>query len=169
MPTPNDPLAAAVIAEARQRLDHLPRQVRACLEALSEEQIWWRPHAQANSVGNLVLHLVGSTRHFVGRGVGGSDYRRDRPAEFAERGPRPRAELLRLMDEGVAEADGVLAQLGAERLLEVSERAGDAQSVLGMVLRTTHHWAVHCGQIVYAAKLLQQDAVRELWMKTLPR
>lgn len=162
-------LGAALVAEARQRLAHLPAQVRACLERLSEEQIWWRANPGSNAIGNLVLHLVGSTRHFVGKGIGGGDYRRDRPAEFAEAGPMPKAELLRLMDEAVAEADRLCAGLDAERLLERTDRAGEAQSVLGIVLRTTHHWAVHCGQIVYATKLLEAGAVEELWMKTRPR
>jgi hypothetical protein len=165
----DEPLSQAVVSEVRQRLVQLPSQVRACLEALSDEQLWWRPNPAANAVGNLVLHLVGSTRHFVSMGIGGGSYSRDRPAEFAEAGPRPRAELLRLLDEAVAEADAVFAGLDAGRLLEVTSRAGDPQSVLGIVLRTTHHWAVHCGQIVYATKLLKQGALHELWMKTLPR
>ncbi|HSB12716.1 MAG TPA: DUF1572 family protein, partial [Blastocatellia bacterium] len=49
----------------------LPAQIRACVEELTEEQLWWRPNEQANSVGNLVLHLSGSMRHYLSRGVGG--------------------------------------------------------------------------------------------------
>jgi hypothetical protein len=162
-------LASAVVAEARQRLAHLPAQVKACLHELSDEQVWWRADPGSNSVGNLVLHLVGSTRHFVGKGIGGGGYRRDRPAEFSESGRRPRAELVRLVDEAVQEADRVFATLDEPRLLEVTARAGDAQRILGLVQRTTHHWAVHCGQIVYATKLLKAGALDELWMKTLPR
>src|SRR5262245_31453071 len=104
-----DDLGRAVIAEIRGRLvSGLPQQARACLDALTDEQIWWRPNAQSNSVGNLVLHLCGSTRHFLGRAVGGTDYRRDRPAEFAEKGPIPRERLRAILDETVAETDRVL-------------------------------------------------------------
>ena len=162
-----DEVAKAVIEDTRGRVKGYPAQVRAALDALTDEEIWRRPNGAANSVGNLVLHLCGSTRHFLGRGVGGSDYRRDRPAEFAEKGPIPRAELLRLLEETVAEAEQVLAALDPSRLLEVRDRAGEPQTVLALVLRTAHHWGVHAGQIVYAAKAQKAGAFDELWQKTM--
>ena len=71
------PLGAAVIDEARRRLVHgFPGQVRECLARLDDGQLWWRPHADSNAVGNLVLHVCGSTRHFVGSVLGGSEERR---------------------------------------------------------------------------------------------
>src|SRR5262245_34683128 len=61
-----------------------PAQVRAAVEALDDDQIWWRPNETSNSIGNLVLHLSGSLNHYLNRGYGGLDYTRDRAAEFAE-------------------------------------------------------------------------------------
>jgi len=163
-----DDFAGAFLEDARRRLvAGYPAQVRAALLALTDEQLWWRPNSTSNSVGNLVLHLCGSTRHFLGRGVGGSDYRRDRPREFAEKGPLPRPELLRVLEETVAETGRVMEALEPGRLLEVSDRAGEPQTLLGLVQRTAHHWAVHTGQIVYATKALREGAFDELWMKTM--
>jgi hypothetical protein len=162
-------LGAAVIDEARRRLVHgVPGQVRACLDRLDDGQVWWRPHPDSNAIGNLVLHVCGSTRHFVGRAVGGTGYERDRKAEFAERGPIARAELLRVLDETVAETDRILGGLDPTRLLEVREVPRDApQTILALVLRTSHHWSVHTGQVVYATKHLTQGGLDELWMKTM--
>jgi uncharacterized damage-inducible protein DinB len=161
-------LARALMEDVRKRLvKGYPEQVRSALDALADEQVWWRPNPASNSVGNLVLHVCGSTRHFLGRGVGGSDYQRDRPAEFAEKGPLPRVELRRVLDGTVTEVERVLAALEPGRLLEVSTRAGEPQTVLALLLRTAHHWAVHTGQIVFAAKALKEGAFDELWMKTM--
>lgn len=160
-------LARAVVEDVRRRLQGYPAQVRASLDGLTDEQVWWRPNEAANSVGNLVLHLCGSTRHFLGRGVGGSDYQRDRRREFAEKGPISRAELLRTLTETVAEAESVMATLAPEQLLEVRDRAGEPQTVLALLLRTAHHWGVHTGQIVYAVKALKAGAFDELWPKTM--
>jgi len=163
-----DDLSRAVIDEVKDRLVRgFPQQVRACLDALSDEQIWWRPNPGSNSVGNLVLHLCGSTRHFLGRAVGGTDYRRDRPAEFAEQGPVPRERLRALFDETVAETESVLAALTPARLMEVTDGAGEPFTVLNLLLRTSHHWAVHVGQMVYTAKALREGVFDELWMKTM--
>ena len=52
----------------------LPAQVRCCIEELNDEQLWWRPNPQSNSVGNLVLHLRGAVLHYLCRGVGGLEY-----------------------------------------------------------------------------------------------
>lgn len=162
-------LAAAMLEETRRRLVRgFPDQVRACLDRLDESQVWWRPHAESNAVGNLVLHVCGSSRHLIGRIVGGTTYERDRKAEFAERGPRPRADLLRVLDETVAETDRVLGRLDPARLLDVREVPRERpHTVLALVLRTSHHWAVHTGQIAYATKLITGGGLDELWMKTM--
>jgi len=162
-----DELGKALVDDVRRRLTGYPAQVRAALAALDDAQIWLRSNSSANSVGNLVLHLCGSTRHFLGRGVGGSDYRRDRPAEFAEKGPIPRAELLRTVEDTIAEAERVLAAVEPGRLLEVKDVAGEPQTVLALLLRTAHHWGVHTGQIVYAVKALKEAPFEELWRKTM--
>jgi uncharacterized damage-inducible protein DinB len=156
------------LKEAKRRLvEHFPAQVRECLSALSDEDLWWRPNEEANSVGNLVLHMCGSSRHFVGRGIGNSDYQRDRDREFSERGPITRAELTRILEETVAETSRVLDALSPGRLRETTDRAGDVQTMQYLISRTTHHWATHTGQIVYATKLRKGGALNELWQRTL--
>ena len=164
-----DELGKQIIDAVRQRLvRELPPQIHKSLEEMSDAQIWWRPNAGSNSVGNLVLHLCGSMRHFLGRGVGGTDYRRDRPAEFAEKGPIPRQELRRVLDDSVTEADRILSDLAPGRLLDVTERAGDSFTVLAILLRMSHHWAAHTSQIVYIAKAFREGPVAEIARRPQP-
>jgi len=162
-------LAALLLAEARRRIvTGFPDQIRDCLEHLADDQLWWRASDEANAVGNLVLHVCGSSRHYLGRVVWGTPYERDRRAEFAERGEVTRAELFRLLDDTVDEAREVLDGLDPMRLLETREVAREPpQTILSLVLRASHHWAVHTGQIVYATKLLTRTGLDELWMRTM--
>jgi uncharacterized damage-inducible protein DinB len=161
-------LGKTLIEDVKKRLvGAYPAQVRAALETLSDEQLWWRPNPGANSVGNLVLHLVGSTRHFLGRGVGTSDYVRDRPAEFSESGSRSREELEGLLTETVEETRQILDALDPGGLLEVSERTGEPHTILALLLRVAHHWSVHAGQILYAAKALREGAFDEVWIRSM--
>ncbi|HEX5111880.1 MAG TPA: DUF1572 family protein, partial [Saprospiraceae bacterium] len=39
-----------------------------CLDKITNEQIWWRPNETSNSIGNLVLHLCGNVRQWIGTG-----------------------------------------------------------------------------------------------------
>lgn len=48
----------------------------------SESDMWKVKASISNSGGNLCLHIVGNLLHFVGHVIGGSDYVRNRPAEF---------------------------------------------------------------------------------------
>ena len=80
---------------ARQRLVvHLTEQITACLDTLNDQMIWWRANEKSNAIGNLVLHCAGSTRHHIGDVVGGTDFIRNRDAEFAERSEIPKSDLL---------------------------------------------------------------------------
>ena len=152
---------------ARSRLvGHLTEQIRACLQALNDEQIWWRPNEDSNSIGNLVLHCCGSTHHYIGRVVGNSDFTRDRDAEFAERVPIPKDELLRRLSAAVAEADRVLSELDPTRLLETTERAPKPSTYMQVIGQQLVHYAAHTGQIAYATKLLKDGAIDDIWRKT---
>lgn len=161
-------IADAVLTLAKNRLVlELPAQVRECLDLLTDEQIWWRPNPSSNSVGNLVIHLCGASRHFLGRGVGGSDYARNRDGEFAERGPIPKAELRRILDETVAESERVIGGLTEPRLLENTKNIEATMTVFAVLMRMSHHWAYHTGQIVFVTKLQREGKVQDLFRRTM--
>jgi uncharacterized damage-inducible protein DinB len=51
----------------------------------SEESIWLLKGDIKNSAGTLCLHLCGNLQHYIGVGLGKSDYVRNRDNEFAAR------------------------------------------------------------------------------------
>ena len=160
-------IESTFLESARTRLCvHLTGQVRACLAALKIEQVWWRPNESSNAIGNLVLHCVGSTRFYIGHVVGERDFVRDRQAEFAQRRELPAAELQALLDMAIAEADEVLTQVAPERLLDITERTPKPMTLLEVISLQLAHYALHAGQIAYATKLLDADAIHEIWRKT---
>ena len=136
------------------REQHLPR-ITNCLRKLSEEQIWWRPHSTSNSAGNLVLHLAGNVRQWIISGLGNEPDRRERDKEFAELGPLPRRALIRLVEDTVAEACAVIAELTPGNLTRERNIQGFQVKGLTAVLHVTEHFAYHTGQIIYVTKLLR--------------
>ena len=143
-----------------------PSQIRTALASLTEEQVWWRPNEKSNSVGNLVLHLTGSLNHFLNRNLGGIPYDRDRAAEFAERRALPKSELLALFDDMVAKAERTFEGLTPDSLAAPSPEPTMHAVVFEDLLNVTAHLATHAGQILWIAKMLNEGAVDELWMKT---
>src|SRR5437870_5090158 len=104
-----DKLAAAVGAEAANEMTSALGKIKHCLGQLSDEQVWRRSQPSLNSIGNLILHLCGNLRQWVVAGVGSASDVRNRPAEFAERGPIPKEELMRSLETVVEEAKHILA------------------------------------------------------------
>ncbi|HVE69887.1 MAG TPA: DinB family protein [Thermoanaerobaculia bacterium] len=143
-----------------------PAQIRAAIEPLTDEQIWWRPNEQSNSIGNLLLHLTGSLNLYLNRNIGRIDYTRDRAAEFAERRQIPKAELLALFDDMVARAGRTFDSLTPERLGDPSPEPAMHSYVVQDLVNAFGHLANHTGQIVWIAKMLQGDAVNEIWIRT---
>lgn len=161
---------AAFVDVARTRLCvHLTGQARACLGALRPEQVWWRPNEKSNAIGNLILHCTGSTRFYIGRIIGGSDFVRDRRSEFAERRELPAALLRSNLDEAIEEADAALRGFDPGRLLEVTEETPQPMTLAEVIALQLSHYALHVGQIAYATKLINADAIHEIWRKTPTR
>ena len=70
------------------------RALRREIEAYPDERdLWTEVPGLPNVGGTLALHLAGNLQHYVGARLGGTDYIRDRPAEFARRDV-PRSELV---------------------------------------------------------------------------
>jgi uncharacterized damage-inducible protein DinB len=156
------PLGDEFLDMVRHRmLDEFPGQIRACLDALGED-LWWRPHEQANAAGNLVLHLAGSNQFYLGHAIGGGPDSRDRDAEFAARGKGSAADVFGVYEHARATVGRVLDTLTPARLVETTMATGRSSSFARILMHVTHHNALHIGQIVWVTKLRKPGALHEL-------
>src|SRR3954471_17897624 len=79
----------------RRDLMRLGQQVEAFP---NDEMLWRTPSQFTNPPGNLVLHIEGNLREYVGRQLGGTPYVRNRPLEFSTRGVSKRDLLTRVAE-----------------------------------------------------------------------
>jgi len=150
-----DSFADRFIDQAREFLlvDYLPK-IERCLDQLSDEQIWWRPNEQSNSIGNLLLHRSGNARQWILTGLGGEVDKRQRDKEFAEREGIPASELLRQIKGTLQEVDDVLAGFDRSKLLDLRKIQGNDVTALEAVFHVTEHFSMHTGQIILLTKLM---------------
>ena len=128
-------------------------KVEHCLRQLDDAQVWWRPVPEMNSIANLLLHLCGNVRQWIVCTAGGLPDHRDRQAEFDDRSQRPKSELLAMLQRTVAEADGVIASLSAERLVErVNPQRYDTH-VAGAVTHSVTHFRGHVQEIIHLTRI----------------
>lgn len=133
--------------------EYWPR-MRACVEPLTQEQVWWRPNPASNSIGNLILHLNGNVRQWLVDTFNRQPNRRNRPAEFEAREHLPAAALLERLGATIEEASVVFAQLTEADLLAHYEIQGCKVRGLDAVYHVVEHFGLHYGQILYIAKSL---------------
>jgi hypothetical protein len=108
-------------------------------------------------------------RHYLSRGVGQIEYSRNRPAEFAERGPVPRAQLLDTFDETIKQAEQVLNNFDPSRFLDPTDEPDYVATLFDMIFNVSIHMATHAGQIVYITKMLKEGSLDELWIQAHTR
>lgn len=117
---------------------------------------WATPAGAPNSGGNLVLHLAGNLRHFIGAGLGGSGYARDRDAEFAARSGT-RAALAALIDITAAEvAHGMRVATDAQFAAPIT-LVNVTIPVRRAILQFAIHLGYHLGQLDYHRRLVTGD------------
>jgi uncharacterized damage-inducible protein DinB len=150
-----DATSQPFINEARRLLveEYLPK-IERCLEKLTDEQVWWRPNPDSNSIGNLLLHLSGNARQWIVCGLGGEPDERQRQREFDARDGIARAELLDRLRTTVADVDRVLAEFDSSRLLHEYPIQGTRATALAAIFHVTEHFSMHSGQIFLLTKML---------------
>jgi hypothetical protein len=125
------------------------------LLAFPDEMLWNVTPGITNTAGNLVLHLEGNLREYIGRQLGNVDYQRKRDEEFSGRGATA-AQLIPRIETAGYVVFATLSSLSSETL-----NAPYPESVLGGGLSTRQflihllgHFNYHLGQIDYLRRML---------------
>ena len=133
--------------------DYMPK-IERCIAQLNQTQIWSRANEASNSIGNLMLHLAGSSRYWAVEVIGGKPIGRVRQGEFDRREPVPIERLLAEFRAAMKEVDRQLEAIPDGALLEMRTARGEEQSVLWCVYHIVEHFAMHTGQILSMTKAL---------------
>ncbi|MBL7933641.1 MAG: DUF1572 family protein, partial [Bacteroidia bacterium] len=134
---------------------------------LSDEQLFWKPNDESNSIGTIAKHLWGNMlsrwTDFL-TSDGEKDWR-DRDAEF-ENDIQTREELLKKWNEGWKCLFDTLNGLNEKDLDKEIYIRNQGHSVMEAINRQLAHYPYHVGQIVFIGKL----AVNQNWKSlSIPR
>lgn len=150
-----DDLRDALVREVLHRMydECLPR-ILQCMDQLNDQQIWWRPNEESNSIGNLVLHLCGNVRQWIYAGLGKNEDVRNRQTEFDERKIIPVSELKELLVTTMDMVRPVIENIPTEELLNIRAVQTFEETGLTILVHVTEHFSYHTGQIAYITKML---------------
>lgn len=145
-------LEQAFVRYSAEKLRQYRDRIFACLEKLSYEQVWARGSENENAIGNLVLHLCGNVRQWIGTGVAGKPDVRVRDREFSARGDIQPEELKERLAAAVEDAVAIIEKLTPDRLMQRTRVQNYDLTVLEAVYHVVEHFSGHTGQIIFATK-----------------
>ncbi|RMB56363.1 DUF1572 domain-containing protein [Dokdonia sinensis] len=123
----------------------------------TEDSNLWKIHKSINnSGGNLCLHLIGNLKTYVGNGLSGNEYTRNRIFEFSGRDVK-RTELYREIDDTMTIVEQGLKRLD-KQLLEGEfpiKIWKEKKGTLFTLLHLHAHLNYHLGQINYHRRMLE--------------
>ncbi len=140
-----------------EKLRRSGSRIEDCVGRLNYDQIWTRNADNVNSIGNLVLHLCGNVRQWIGFGIGDLADQRDRDGEFAARGGLQPAELIERSRKTVSDAIGIIGNFDTARLLEKVTIQNYEVTKMEAIYQVVEHFAQHTGQIMFVTKMLTGD------------
>lgn len=125
--------------------------------------LWQTAPGVTNAAGTLALHLEGNLREYIGRQLGGIEFKRDRPLEFSSRGVDQkdlvaRTEAVRTMVPRVIEAlsEPQLAAIYPEQVLSVPITTRQ------FLIHLSGHLNYHLGQIDYLRRFVTNNGALKL-------
>jgi uncharacterized damage-inducible protein DinB len=140
-----------------EKLRRSGSRIEDCVGRLNHDQIWTRNADNVNSVGNLVLHLCGNVRQWIGYGIGDLADQRDRDGEFAARGGLNPKELAERSRKTVSDAIDIIGHFDSARLTDKVTIQNMEVTKMEAIYQVVEHFAQHTGQIIFVTKMLTGD------------
>ncbi len=126
---------------------------RALAQA-TEDDMWWTPNEESNSIGVIVRHMHGNmlSRWTDFLTTDGEKPWRTRDEEFVARTRQSKAELLALWEAGWERLLAEMDTVTAEDLSKDVTLRGAPMNVMDAIERQLNHAVMHVGQIMWIVK-----------------
>jgi uncharacterized damage-inducible protein DinB len=124
---------------------------------LNEEEIWYHPNSQSNSVGNLVLHLNGNLNQWILDSIGGKPFLRNRQLEFDAEKTHSKEELILMLTNLSEELRSCIQSVTNDKLLDILPLQNQQETGVSVLIHITEHFSFHTGQIVFITKWLKEQ------------
>lgn len=161
-------VVADVLTNSNIVFDHCLAKIQHCLYQLTSEQVWWRPHEELNSIGNLLLHLTGNVNQWIVSGLGSETDTRNRPSEFSTRGPISSEELWHNLSSTVEQAKHVLSSASPESMARKYRIQGFEVSGWYALFDCIPHFKGHTQEIICLTRIQLGMGYQMHWQPQTP-
>jgi len=149
-------IESVLISEFKKRVfeESYPR-IFKCLDLLSEAEVWSKPNANSNSIGNLILHLHGNMRQWICTSFAEKEDVRKRSEEFIASNQVPKKELEKLLLDLKTEIHPIIDSISSQDMLSDYKVQVFKENGVSILVHVIEHFSYHTGQIALLTKLLR--------------
>ncbi|NNE27326.1 MAG: DUF1572 family protein [Saprospiraceae bacterium] len=130
-------------------------RIEKCLNKLTAEEVWHKPNTHSNSMGVIVVHLMGNITQYIHSALGHEKDVRDRDLEFVNNAKLSKEELFQGIREVITKACLIVDQLTVNQVTKTYFVQGFEMSGLSIMMHVVEHCSYHVGQITYYTKLVK--------------
>lgn len=143
----------------RRVFDESYERIFICLNLLSQEQVWYSPNQHTNSIGNLILHLIGNARQWVVGSFGNEKTIRKRSEEFIPGQNISKNDLKIMLAELKSKMLPLIDGLTENELNKSYNVQVYNESGLDILIHVIEHFSYHTGQIALLTKLIADNSL----------
>ncbi len=148
-------LTEELVKNALYRMDESTRMIQKSLTHITQEQLWQKPNASLNSIGNLLLHICGNMTQYIISSLGETEDKRERDLEFSQHQAGDIELVLKKLLGTVDTAKRVIFDASIDQLLQQRSVQGFSFSGVGVIMHAVEHYSYHTGQIAFWVKQLK--------------
>jgi uncharacterized damage-inducible protein DinB len=135
-------------------------RILICLDLLTQEQVWHSPNKSSNSIGNLILHLIGNARQWIVGSFGHDKIIRKRSAEFVPKQNISKNELKNMLDDLKSEMLPIIDGLSESDLNNTYNVQVYREPGIDILIHVIEHFSYHTGQIALLTKLIADKSLK---------
>lgn len=157
----NNSIKNELISITRNRLiEESTERIKQCLIQYSTKELWYSTHNNHNSIGNIVVHLLGNITQYILSGIGSQIDNRTRDLEFSENKNLSAHKLIEQLDGLMIKVNQVLNTINDDDLLKTQRVQCFDMTTVDILIHVIEHCSYHTGQIVYYTKYLKNIDTR---------
>lgn len=155
------------LKSAKRQFLYYKQLGEGAMEQMKDEELFWQPNEESNSVATIVKHLHGNmlSRWTDFLTTDGEKEWRNRDGEF-ENSWNTREALLQAWDTGWKVLFDALDSITDEDINRIVYIRNEGHTILEATNRQIAHYCYHVGQIVYIGKMCRNEGWKSL---SIPR
>ena len=162
-PPPSKEFSSEFVREAAGQIVQARNKILHCFSQLSQEQVWWKPSPELNSVGHLCLHITGNLQQWGIVPITGEADERNRAEEFSTSDQLARVDMLHKISAAAYRSRELWEELTEDQLLARHNIQGFDVSLMKAIMHTSTHFVGHTHQIIYLTRLQLGTGYRFDW------